>query len=106
MLPHFVLVLSPVLAFLPSIAAHGVLITIAIDGTTYTGNFPNAKPTDSPIRQVADIGPVKGTSNPDLNCGLAAQLATMEVPANPGSVVEFRWQDPFAPQVSRVPYPF
>jgi hypothetical protein len=106
MLPHFVLVLSPVLAFLPSIAAHGVLTSIAIDGTTYTGNFPNAKPKDSPIRQVADIGPVKGANNPDLNCGLAAQLATMVVPANPGSDIDFHWGNPFGSNVSRVPYPF
>lgn len=38
-----------------------------------------------------DIGPVKGASNPDLNCGLSAQLAEMVVPANPGSNVTFQW---------------
>jgi Auxiliary Activity family 9 (formerly GH61) len=106
MLPHFVLVLSPLLAFLPSIAAHGVLKSVTIDGTTYTGNFPNAQPTGSPIRQVADIGPVKGATNEDLNCGLAAQLATMVVPAIPGSVLEFLWGNPFGSHVSRVSYPF
>ena len=45
----------------------------------------------SPIRLVNDIGPVKGSSNPDLICGLSAQNAAMVVPANPGSTVSFQW---------------
>jgi Auxiliary Activity family 9 (formerly GH61) len=96
MIPHVLLLLSPILAFLPSATAHGFLTRVVIDGTTYTGNAPTDATTqtiDSPIRQIGDIGPVKGASNPYLNCGLAAQLATMVVPANPGSVVEFYWGD-------------
>jgi len=96
------LTLASALALLPSVAAHGVLTKIVIDGQSYTGNFPNANPTNSPIRQVADIRPVKGASNPDLNCGLSAQLAAMVVPANPGSVLEFYWGDPGNENVSRV----
>ncbi|CAL1697126.1 unnamed protein product [Somion occarium] len=45
----------------------------------------------SPIRLVNDIGPVKGSSNDDLMCGLSAQKAAMVVPANPGSKVTFQW---------------
>lgn len=45
----------------------------------------------SPVRLVDDIGPVKGASNPDLNCGLSAQLAEMVVPASPGSNVTLQW---------------
>ncbi|KAH9980127.1 glycosyl hydrolase family 61-domain-containing protein, partial [Lactifluus volemus] len=81
-------------AFLPLAAAHGYVTKVVIDGTPYSGNVPGAQPTDSPIRQIADISPVKGAQNLDINCGLAAQLATMVVPANPGSVVEFFWGDP------------
>jgi hypothetical protein len=96
MIPHLLLLLSPILAFLPSAAAHGFVTRVVIDGTTYTGNAPsdaNTQTIGSPIRQIGDIGPVKGASNPYLNCGLAAQLATMVVPANPGSVMEFYWGD-------------
>ena len=45
----------------------------------------------SPIRLIADIGPVKGASNPDLMCGLSAKNAQMVVPANPGSVFSVQW---------------
>lgn len=45
----------------------------------------------SPIRQISDFGPVKGSSNPDLMCGLTAQKAALVVPANPGSVMSFQW---------------
>ena len=106
MLFNFVLLLSPLLAFLPSAAAHGYVLKVVIDGTPYNGNVPGAQPTDSPIRQIADISPVKGAQNPDINCGLAAQLATMVVPANPGSVVEFFWGDPGGENVSHRSRPF
>jgi Auxiliary Activity family 9 (formerly GH61) len=102
MLPHFILVLSLILTLLPSVAAHGYVSKVVIDGTTYTGNVPNAQPTDSPIRQIADISPVKGANNPYLNCGLAAKLATMVVSVNPGSVMEFYWGNPSGTNVSHV----
>ncbi|KAI9448963.1 glycosyl hydrolase family 61-domain-containing protein [Russula earlei] len=94
MLLHVIFVLSPILSLIPSVTAHGFVTQVIIDGTTYTGNVPNAQPSDSPIRQISDISPVKGANNPSLNCGLNAQLATMVVPANPGSVVEFYWGNP------------
>jgi Auxiliary Activity family 9 (formerly GH61) len=92
MLPLFIF--APLLSLLPSVAAHGFVSKVVIDGTTYNGNVPNAKPSNSPIRQISDIGPVKGSNNPSLNCGLNAQLATMVVPANPGSAIEFYWGNP------------
>ena len=100
MLPHFIFALSPLLSLLPSAAAHGYVTKVVIDGTTYSGNVPNAQASDSPIRQISDISPVKGANNPSLNCGLNAQLATMVVPANPGSVMEFYWGDPGGELVS------
>ncbi len=96
------LALASALALLPSVAAHGIVTKVVIDGQTYTANNPNAQPTNSPIRQVSDIGPVKGASNPDLNCGLNAQLAATVVSANPGSVLDFYWGNPSGGHVSRV----
>ena len=100
MLPCFIFALSPLLSLLPSAAAHGYVTKVVIDGTSYSGNVPAAQPSDSPIRQISDISPVKGADNPSMNCGLNAQLATMVVPANPGSVVEFYWGDPGGELVS------
>ena len=106
MLPQFALALSPIFALLPSVAAHGFITKIDIDGTTYYGNLPQdvagSNSSASPIRQINDIGPVKGASNPDLICGLSAQLASMVVPANPGSAMKFYWGDPQGEGVSRV----
>ena len=100
MLPRFIFALSPLLSLLPSVAAHGYVTKVVIDGTTYNGNVPAGQPSDSPIRQISDISPVKGANNPSLNCGLNAQLAIQVVPANPGSVVEFYWGDPGGELVS------
>ena len=104
MLSQFTL-LAPILALLPSVAAHGIVTMVKIDGTTYYGNQPAdagaANHSASPIRQVADIGPVKGATNPDINCGLSAQLASMVVPANPGSSMEFYWGNFNGGNVSR-----
>lgn len=109
MLPQFTLALLPVLALLPSVAAHGFITKVVIDGTTYYGNVPagdggsnSSNPSPSPIRQIYDISPIKGASNPDLTCGMAAQLASLVVPANPGSSMEFYWGDPGGELVSHV----
>jgi hypothetical protein len=100
------LALLPILALLPSVAAHGYVKKVVIDGTTYTGPLPadsagEANNSPSPIRQIADIGPVKGATNPDINCGLSAQLASLVVPANPGSSLAFYWGNPSGGNVSR-----
>jgi hypothetical protein len=100
MLPRFIIALSPLLSLLPSVAAHGYVTKVVIDGTSYAGNVPSANTFASPIRQISDISPVKGAANPSLNCGLNAQLASMVVPANPGSVMEFYWGDPDGSNVS------
>ena len=57
----------------------------------YVGSMPNGDTNPSVIRQVSDISPVKGASNPALNCGLSAQLATLVANANPGSTMAFNW---------------
>ncbi|KAA1476334.1 hypothetical protein DENSPDRAFT_853605 [Dentipellis sp. KUC8613] len=82
-----------ILALAPFASAHGYLKTVTIDGKAYAGNVPNGATNPSPIRQIDDIGPVKGADNPFMNCGQAAQLASQVAPANPGSVVQFLWKD-------------
>jgi hypothetical protein len=99
MIPQIIVALVPILALLPPVAAHGYVTKVVIDGTTYTGPLPAdaagaANNAPSPIRQIADIGPVKGATNPDINCGLSAQLASQVVSANPGSSMEFYWGNP------------
>jgi hypothetical protein len=74
------LVSAPLLSPLPSAVAHGYVTKVVIDGTSYSGNAPNAQPSDSPIRQISDIGSVMGSNNLSLNCGMNAQLATQVVP--------------------------
>ena len=37
MLPHVIFALIPILSLLPSVAAHGFVTKVLIDGTTYTG---------------------------------------------------------------------
>ena len=74
-----------------SVDAHGFLYTVTIDGKRYVGNVPGGSANPSVIRQVSDISPVKGASNPDLNCGLSAQLASLVADANPGSAMAFNW---------------
>ena len=94
MFPLFIFALSSLSSRLPFVASHGIVSKVIIDGTTYNANAPSAKPSGSPIRQLSDISPVKGSNNPSLSCGLNAQLATMVVPANPGSVMQFYWGNP------------
>lgn len=74
------------------VSAHGFTHQMIIDGKAYIGNAPNADPNPSPLRQVSDVGPVKGASNPDVNCGLSAQPASQVASANPGSTVQFDWR--------------
>jgi len=79
------------LTFLPSVSAHGFVKTLVIDGKSYQGNVPNASPSPSVIRQISTIDPVKGASNPNLNCGQTAQKASLVADAQPGSALQFFW---------------
>ncbi|KAG6333736.1 hypothetical protein ID866_5349 [Astraeus odoratus] len=71
--------------------AHGYVGQVSIDGKVYMGNVPNAQPTPSIVRQINTIDPVKNASNPYLNCGQSAQLASLVADANPGSKLQFWW---------------
>ncbi|KIM54987.1 glycoside hydrolase family 61 protein, partial [Scleroderma citrinum Foug A] len=71
--------------------AHGYVSKVSIDGKIYIGNVPNASPTPAIVRQIDDVAPVKNATNPYLNCGQAAQKASLVADANPGSQVQFWW---------------
>jgi hypothetical protein len=90
------------LALLPQVQAHGYVAQVAIDGKVYIGNVPNAQPTPSIVRQINDVSPVKGASNPYLNCGQDAQNAALVADANPGSQLNFWWKGGDGSDVSRV----
>ena len=74
------------------VSAHGRVDKVTIDGTVYQGNSVGTTATiKSVIRQINTNSPVKGASNPDLNCGAGAQLAADVANANPGSTVQVLW---------------
>ncbi|KAI0735992.1 glycosyl hydrolase family 61-domain-containing protein [Earliella scabrosa] len=79
------------LCAIPYVAAHGFVSKVTIDGKTYAGNEPGQYKGPSPIRLVDNNGPVKGSDNPDLFCGLKAKPAELVASANPGSEVTFEW---------------
>lgn len=98
----FHLTLIPFLSLLPQVCAHGYVAQVTIDGTVYNGNVPNAQPTPSIVRQINTIDPVKGASNPYLNCGQDAQNAALVANANPGSQFQFLWLDGDGTNVSHL----
>jgi hypothetical protein len=86
-----ILSLLLVAAAVPSVTAHGYLWQVSVNGKVYKGNVPNGATNPSVIRQVSDISPVKGSANPDLNCGLSAKAASLVATANPGDVLVIGW---------------
>jgi len=86
----FSLVLS-LLAGAQYVAAHGFLNTVTVDGTVIRGNVPDGKVSASAIRLINDPSPIKGATNPAVNCGKDAQLAANVAPVNPGSKMTFLW---------------
>ncbi|KAF9218892.1 glycoside hydrolase family 61 protein [Gyrodon lividus] len=88
---HLLLAL-PLAALLPAlVSAHGYVGSVTIDGTLYPGNEPSGSTNPSVIRQVSTIDPVKGATNPSLNCGMNATLAANVANANPGSQLQVHW---------------
>jgi len=80
-------------SLLPLVAAHGYVQAVSIDGVMHNGtNVPTGQAIDSPIRAVNSIDPVKGATNPDVNCGASAQKAKLVAAANPGSQMQFFWR--------------
>lgn len=86
------LALLSLAAFAPLVAAHGTLSGVWIDGKHYPGPMPQESSAQYIVRSVNSVDPVKGTDNPDLNCGHNAQKAGQVADAAPGShvAVSFR----------------
>lgn len=82
----FLFLLLPV-----SVSAHGYVGSVTIDGKVYQGNVPGGTANPSVIRQVSTIDPVKGATNPSLNCGMNATMASDVANANPGSQILVSW---------------
>ncbi|KAG9311211.1 glycosyl hydrolase family 61-domain-containing protein [Chiua virens] len=85
----FILLVAGLLPIL--VSAHGYIGSVTIDGKTYSGNQPGGTTNPSIIRQVSTISPVKGASNPSINCGMNATLASDVGNANPGSQLQVWW---------------
>ncbi|KAH0579350.1 Cellulose-growth-specific protein [Termitomyces sp. J132] len=84
-------ILLPV-AFATSALAHGFVSRITVDGKVYKGNTPNGDENPSIIRLISTTSPVKGATNPDVNCGSGAPHPATDVGnAMPGSKLEFTW---------------
>lgn len=87
------LILTALLAA-PYVAAHGYVKTVTIAGQSFQANQPfdnNVKP--SGIRKVSDVSPIKGANNPDIECGINAQPASLVLAAKPGDTVTFDWRE-------------
>lgn len=87
--------LLPLLVFIPYVTAHGYVSILSVDGTQYNGQEPteDGQPTNpAVIRRISVINPVKGASNPFLNCGQNATAASLIAPTNPGSSLTFQWE--------------
>ncbi|KAJ7474840.1 glycosyl hydrolase family 61-domain-containing protein [Mycena latifolia] len=73
-------------------SAHGFVSQISINGEIYKGNVPSLsadpsmKSIKSIIRQISDPSPVKGATNPGVNCGNGSQLAAT---VQPGDTLSF-----------------
>ncbi|KIM86522.1 glycoside hydrolase family 61 protein [Piloderma croceum F 1598] len=83
------------LVFTPYVSAHGYVSVLAVDGTPYKGQEPteDGQPNvPSVVRRISTIDPVKGASNPFLNCGQNATAASLVAPTNPGSALTFQWE--------------
>ncbi|KAH7923362.1 hypothetical protein BV22DRAFT_1015536 [Leucogyrophana mollusca] len=83
--------LFSLLSLVPLVASHGFVKQVIIDGQAYQGSIPGGTTNPSAIRQISTIDPVKGASNPSLNCGMNATLASDVANANPGSQIQIDW---------------
>ncbi|KAF8884109.1 glycoside hydrolase family 61 protein [Infundibulicybe gibba] len=72
-------------------SAHGFVSKVTIDGKAYTGGIGMSNGATSIIRQVSEQDPIKGATNPSVNCGTNAKPSTLVGDANPGSEIDFDW---------------
>lgn len=87
---------ATLLFFVPAVIGHGYVSILGVDGTS---SFNGDEPTEdgqstqpSAIRRISKIDPVKGASNPFVNCGQNATAATLVAPTNAGDSLTFQWE--------------
>jgi Auxiliary Activity family 9 (formerly GH61) len=81
------------LAAVQCTTAHGYVKTVTIAGQAYQANYPFGDTVvPSGIRRVSDVVPIKGATNPDVECGISAQPAALVLNANPGDLMTFDWR--------------
>lgn len=82
------------LIFASSVLAHGFVDVLTLGSQAYQGQEPteDGQPNNaSVIRRISKIDPVKGATNPDVNCGNSAEAVSSNANANPGDKVLFKW---------------
>ena len=82
------------LLFTSSVLAHGFVDILTIGSQAYQGQEPSedGQPNNaSVIRRISTIDPVKGATNPDVNCGYSAEAASLNANASPGDRVLVKW---------------
>lgn len=87
--------LLPALTLLQHVASHGYIAELVIDGKSYAGQEPTedgAATVASVVDRISTIDPVKGATNPYVNCGQKSTAASLVAAANPGSAVQFQWE--------------
>ena len=95
------------LLFTSSVLAHGFVDILTIGSQAYQGQEPSedGQPNSaSVIRRISTIDPVKGATNPDVNCGYSAEAASLNANASPGDRVLVKWVGGGGQNVSWSPF--
>ncbi|KAF7966168.1 hypothetical protein HWV62_39760 [Athelia sp. TMB] len=94
---HFPVALT-FLFLVPCVFGHGYVSVLDVEGTSYA-SFNGDEPTEdgqatqpSVIRRISTIDPVKGASNPFLNCGQNATVAALVAPTQAGDALALHWE--------------
>jgi len=87
--------LLPVLILFQRVASHGYVAELIVDGQSYDGQEPTedgSATVASVVDRISTIDPVKGATNPYVNCGQKSTAASLVAAVNPGSAVQFQWE--------------
>ncbi|KAG9112163.1 hypothetical protein FRC07_007987, partial [Ceratobasidium sp. 392] len=76
-----------------SVSAHGFIDQIVIGSQTFSGPFPfSNKNAASPIRKISTTFPITSATDPNMNCGINAEKASLVAAAKPGDKVTISWK--------------
>jgi len=86
--------LASVAALVPRVAAHGYVLTVDINGQSYTGFDESTwlnKATGSPILITDYLTPTYDVNGPNVVCGINPQNAQSIATASPGDKIGWHW---------------